>query len=452
MQVTGSFVIVGPELCAKAEDFSGRRDCGLIIKARQIMFCTSTRGPEARLGWIMRAALLVLVSGLMMGTLGQAQELTGIAVLPARSFVQGPSSGQFIEPANGVSPPFVGQQPVQGLSALLYRDGRWLSMTDNGFGSQTNSADYLLRVLELQPDFRRQSGGAGQLGALSLFTLCDPDRQIRFPVVADRDFYPGSTIPVATEIRQRRCLTGADLDIESFQQAPDNSFWFGDEFGPFLLHTDQHGIVLEPPFPLPGVMAPENPFLGATAPAARSSGGFESLAISPDGRWLYAMLEKPKNNQPGDRLAVYRFDILNKVFNPLKPVWHYPLEDDKHRVGALLMIDWHRFFTVERDRLQGNQAGFKRIYEIKVEEHSDQPLIDKSLLLDLLAIPDPAGLASAGGLFRYPFATIEGLARYDQQTLAVLNDNNFPFSLGRHLDSGEPDDSELILLRIEDLR
>ena len=395
----------------------------------------------------MRASLVLLVGSLLMAALGQAQELTGIAVLPARSFVQGPSSAQFIQPANGISPPFIGQQPVQGLSALLYHKGRWLSITDNGFGSRANSADYLLRVLELKPDFRRQAGGSGQLSVVSLFTLCDPNRQIRFPLVAERDFYPGSTIPVAAEIRQQRCLTGADLDIESFQQAPDNSFWFGDEFGPFLLHTSQQGIVLEPPFPLPGVMAPENPFLGTLTATARSSGGFESLALSPDGRWLYAMLEKPLNNGLLDRLAVYRFDLQDKRFNPLTPVWHYPLENGEHRVGALLMTDWSRFIAVERDRLQGDQASFKRIYEIKLETQPGQPATAKTLLLDLLAIPDPAGLASNSGVFRYPFATIEGLARYDHQTLAVINDNNFPFSLGRHLDSGEPDDSELILLR-----
>jgi len=214
----------------------------------------------------MKAFLVILTAIILMAAQGWIQELAGIAVLPARSFTDGPSSGQSIQPAIGIHPPFVNQQPVQGLSALLYREGRWLSITDNGFGSQKNSSDYKLRVIELEPDFRSQTRGTGQLSVTTLFTVCDPLRQIRFPVVADRKFYPGSDIPFATEIRQRRCLTEADLDIESFQRTADGSYWFGDEFGPFLLHTDGHGIVLEPPVPIPRVMAPENPFLANEPP------------------------------------------------------------------------------------------------------------------------------------------------------------------------------------------
>jgi glycerophosphoryl diester phosphodiesterase len=30
----------------------------------------------------------------------------------------------------------------------------------------------------------------------------------------------------------------------------------------------------------------------------------------------------------------------------------------------------------------------------------------------------------------------------------VTNDNNFPFSVGRHVGSGKPDDNEFIVLRL----
>jgi hypothetical protein len=35
-----------------------------------------------------------------------------------------------------------------------------------------------------------------------------------------------------------------------------------------------------------------------------------------------------------------------------------------------------------------------------------------------------------------------------RRQVVVLNDNNFPFSVGRHTGSGQPDDNELILLRL----
>lgn len=36
----------------------------------------------------------------------------------------------------------------------------------------------------------------------------------------------------------------------------------------------------------------------------------------------------------------------------------------------------------------------------------------------------------------------------NESTIGVLNDNNYPFGLGRHAKTGEPDDNEFILLRI----
>ena len=35
------------------------------------------------------------------------------------------------------------------------------------------------------------------------------------------------------------------------QKAKDGTLWFVDQFGPFLLHTDIKGKVLEAPIPLP---------------------------------------------------------------------------------------------------------------------------------------------------------------------------------------------------------
>jgi glycerophosphoryl diester phosphodiesterase len=48
-------------------------------------------------------------------------------------------------------------------------------------------------------------------------------------------------------------LTGADFDIESMQRDRDGTLWFGDEFGPFLLHTSANGRLLHAPYPVPDV-------------------------------------------------------------------------------------------------------------------------------------------------------------------------------------------------------
>jgi hypothetical protein len=205
---------------------------------------------------------LVLIAGCVPSEPTAEATLVGWATLPADVFVPGPTSGQFIEPANGRMPPFVGEQPVQGFSALLLNDdGTLLALSDNGFGSRENSPDHLLQVWTLRPDFRTAEGGSGAIEFELAFVLSDPHRHVPFPLVADREHYPGSEIPVDSRIREGRWLTGGDFDVESVRRAPDGSLYFGDEFGPFLLHTDPAGVLLEAPIPIPGIQSPQNPHL-----------------------------------------------------------------------------------------------------------------------------------------------------------------------------------------------
>ena len=92
------------------------------------------------------SALRPLAALALLGAAALAQAaptLVGFARLPAGTFADGPTSGQFQAAANGVTPPYVGRQPVQGFSAVLAgpRDGTFYVMPDNGFGTQANSPD-----------------------------------------------------------------------------------------------------------------------------------------------------------------------------------------------------------------------------------------------------------------------------------------------------------------------
>ena len=51
--------------------------------------------------------------------------------------------------------------------------------------------------------------------------------------------------------------------------------------------------------------------------------------------------------------------------------------------------------------------------------------------------------------FALPFFTIENVAMVDAEHIIVANDNNLPFSAGRHLTRA--DDNEFILLRVPEL-
>jgi hypothetical protein len=374
------------------------------------------------------------------------QTLEGFAAFPADTFAPGPTSGQFIAPANGRVPPF-DRQPVQGISSVLAAgDGGYWVMADNGFGSKETSPDFVLRMYRITPDFRTRRGGTGTIAIRTAISLRDPRRKINFPIVADQPFYPGSSIPVDPAIRANRLLTGGDFDIESVRVGADGTLWFGDEFGPFLIHTDATGRVLEPPYPLPGVRSPQNPFLGgATANLPRSK-GFEGMAIARGGRFLYPMLEGALTTDPDQtRLVINEFDVRARQYTRRR--WFYRLESAAHAIGDLTAIDSHRFLVIERDNLEGPAAAFKKVFVVDFREVGRDGFLEKREVADLLAIEDPHNLGGFGPLFRFPFQTIESVIPLGNRHLGVLNDNNYPFSAGR--EAGTPDPNEMIVIKLE---
>src|SRR5262245_36324330 len=393
---------------------------------------------------------LVALAALAPSASAHAAALIGRAVVPADTFSVGPTSAQFITPANGRVPPFVRRQPVQGFSAVLRADdGGYLALCDNGFGAKANSADFLLSVYRLTPDFATASRGTDTVGVTLAFNLSDPDSKIGFPIVTDGDTYPGSAIRVDPAIRVGRLLTGADLDIESFRQVSDGSFWFGDEFGPFLVHTDAMGRVLEAPIPLPGVRSPDNPLPGPAANLPRSK-GFEGMALSPDGRFIYPLLEGPLTTDTDQRrLIINEFDTHGRAYTGRK--WFYRLEASSstgQSIGDMTAVNKTQFLVIERDNFEGAAAQFKKIFLIDLAKVEANGFVAKREVADLMDLADPDDVGRTGtGVFTFPFVTIESVIPVDAQTLAVLNDNNYPFSSGRR--PGQPDDNEFILIRLD---
>jgi hypothetical protein len=325
-------------------------------------------------------------------------------------------------PINGVTPPFA-DQPVQGFSGVLRNsDGTFDVLSDNGYGNKANSADFILRIQRIAPDFDK-----GTVDVVGGINLTDPNGLVPFPL-----------------IRPDRVLTGSDFDVESFVRLGDGSFWIGDEFGPFLLHFDRAGRLLQAPVPLPGVFAPENPLRGDTPSNLPSSKGFEGMAHSPDGRYLYPMLEGTvAGDTPGD-LRMNEFDTTTGGYTGRR--FTYRLDDPVNSIGDAIPVDANRFLIIERDQKQGDAAALKRIYLADRRDRNHDGVMDKTLVVDLLNIANPRGLGGFGPVFRFPFVTIEDVALLDGQTVAVLNDNNFPGSAGRT--PGVADNNEFITVRL----
>lgn len=374
-------------------------------------------------------------------------QLVGYAVLPADTFAEGPASGQFNGDGTKASWPRFPAQPVQGFSGIQFGPacGSYYLLSDNGFGSKYNSFDYLLRIYQVTPDPKTVDGGTGEIAVDDYIQLSDPAALIPFFI--------------AREFSGDRLLTGADLDVESFVFDGAGSLWVGEEFGPYLLHFDAEGRLIDPPIPTPGfseevptVQAPQNPQRLAQAPqpgqasaaTLPTSRGFEGMARSADGMTLYPMLEGTVAGDPEGALRIHEFDVASKSYN--ETVRYYQLDDPTHAIGDFTVINDGEFLVIERDGKQGDEAVTKKIYKINLGDVDENGFVSKELVVDLLNIADPNNLAGYGEVFRFPFVTIEDVLVLDPNTIVVLNDNNYDARGGRGADVKDP--NEMLVLRL----
>ena len=367
------------------------------------------------------------------------------AIYPASQYQPGPPSGAFITADNGVTVPFP-SQPLPGFSVVLdANDGTFWAMPDNGYGAKTNSCDFLLRLYHVRPDFKTAAGGSGTIAVLGFTQLRDPDNRVPFAL-----------------FRADRLLTGADFDLESVRIAKDGTLWFGEEFGPFILHTDATGKVLEAPFPLPNVQSPQNPFLAnpaaATLPASR---GFEGMAISIDGKTLYPVIEGALIGESDPRRRIINeFDLGTRSYTARKWQYHVDAAFPNALVSDFAAVDEHRFVLIERDGSQGAQAQQKKVYLVDLRQVGPDGFLEKRLVLDLLTIPDPdrislparPGEFGVGEMFSFPLESVESLAVLNGERILIANDNNYPSNDGRWVGRDRPDDIEMIVVRVPALR
>jgi glycerophosphoryl diester phosphodiesterase len=372
------------------------------------------------------------------GSAAQDGRLEGRAVLPFDTTAPGPPSGAALGagPINGQTLPFP-NQPVQGFSGILAAgENHWWAIPDNGYGRKENSADWLLRIYRVATDFKTANGGSGGATVVGSIALKDPDRKLDFPLV-----------------REDRLLTGADVDPESIFNGEDGTFWIGDEFGPWMLHVDRSGRVLEEPISLPGVKSPQNPDLAeGEAPTLGRSKGFEAAAPSENGRRAYVFLEGPLLADDDQRRRyVYELDLVNGRFTGRRGA--YRTADAEWLVADAKLLDDRRLLVMERDDLEGTQVRFKRVYEIDLDRRNDNGFVIKRELVDLLDLRDPAGVSlpaqpgdrGLGNPFSFPLRSVESILPLPRGRLLIANDNNFPFDAGRH--DGIPDGNEWIIVR-----
>lgn len=257
------------------------------------------------------------------------------------------------------------------------------------------------------------------------------------------------------------------LDTEGIVRAADGSFWLADEYGPSLVHVSARGKVLTRYVPeglnLTGAGYPVVEALPAVLLHRKINRGFEGLAQLPGGDLVLAVqspLSLPDTDAgEASRTArllrfspkkkavtaefVYRFDAVNVVD---------PSEDDTSelKISSVVAVGGDRLLVEERT----DKAA--RLQLVRLDREANilgGPYDDDSTSPSLEQLDDPAAsgvpvlakrlVVDLGTVDGVP-GKIEGVARVDRDTLALINDNDFGMTdgtgafdaQGRLVDSG----------------
>ena len=366
------------------------------------------------------------------------------AILPSDAYQPGPPSGAAVAPANGVTPPFPGQ-PIPGFSAVLSAGhGEYWGMPDNGYGAKGNSADFLLRLYKIRPDSRPH---AEEAAPWRCSVSCSFATRTEDPVRV----HPTRSRPDRRRLRSRvgAAREGRQLLVRR-----------GVRPLPAPHRRDRQGA--RGAGASAGVQSPQSPFLpdpdAWNIPASR---GFESMALSSDGKTLYPILEGALRTDPDPRRRVIsEFDLKTGRYTDRK--WSYRVDAafPNAVLGDATAVDKHRYLVIERDDFQGAEAQLKKIYLVDLRRVGPDGYLEKRLVLDLLRITDPDGISlparpdefGVGFAFSFPLQSVESLEVLGHGRLLIANDNNYPGSDGRWIARDRPDDIELIVVDTPALR
>jgi hypothetical protein len=177
--------------------------------------------------------------------------------------------------------------------------------------------------------------------------------------------------------------TSRRRDSEALRVSPSGtSVFIADEYGPFVEEFDISTGKLMRNVAIPNKFHIDFPSkylreeLNRNLVGRQSNRGLESLAITPEGDRLVAMIQDPLiqdcNHDPDRKLVGNHNRILDinlKSGNVKEYV--YPLEDPKNGVSEILAVNDHQFLVLERDSKSGSEAKDKKLHLIDLNGATD---------------------------------------------------------------------------------
>ncbi|MBS1560756.1 MAG: esterase-like activity of phytase family protein [Bacteroidetes bacterium] len=241
-------------------------------------------------------------------------------------------------------------------------------------------------------------------------------------------------------------------DLEGIATDANGTWWMVDEYRPAIYNFQANGTLIARYIPQ-GTAAAAGAAAGTYGteilPAVygqrRSNRGFEAVAI--EGTKLYAFIQSPIDNpdDPTDKASkastwcrIIEFDIVTKTVTGeyLYPMFEKALSADK--IGDATSLGNGKFLVVERDDATGLKA-VKYIWEINLRTASN--LLTTSYTLPVGRSLESLTFAELAGMGIRPvakrkavylpgagygnFDKVEGLAKIDNNTFLLVNDNDF---------------------------
>ena len=199
-----------------------------------------------------------------------------------------------------------------------------------------------------------------------------PDRYYAFEIAVD----PAAAQPVSITLNDARLLTdehgahltgsvaafdtGLRFDAEGVRLDGLGGFYVSDEYGPFLYHFDASGrrigsVAIPPAFLIARPSAvPADELPPTTLSGRQPNRGMEGLAISPDGKKLFGIMQNAliqdgaldaENTRIGLNNRILEIDTATGQTRQLV----YTLEGPKYGVNEILAVNDHQQLVLERD-------------------------------------------------------------------------------------------------------
>ncbi len=257
-----------------------------------------------------------------------------------------------------------------------------------------------------------------------------------------------------------------NVDLEALVRLSDGSFWIAEEMGPSIALVSADGRILRRHVPANAaadykdadaeIVANLPPILSKR----QGNRGFESIAISPDERFLYVIMQNALANPDAAAFNAARNVRLFKIERQsgnLVGEWVYQLDDPRSfgldpserqsdpRISELTALGLDRLLVLERTE------GTTKLHEITLDgatnilgsrwdDPANRPTLEQSNDLAAVSVTPlrkTLRFDTARDLKDAP-AKIEGMAFLADGTLLLINDNDFGI---------RGDETKIILIR-----